>query len=173
MLTHALVVLYHSLYRTMAAAAVLAIPRPRTQTCSLGFVSPPPSHFITPLTCGSFWWIPEAEMANRPSAPQLPRRERKKMIRFGHACAWRPKPKIILPSAVPLLFFLSSFLFLESTSFCSVPDTHPFFFLLALCALRSTLCAALPGSTLYRTIGSGAARCPPHMPNTHRFRHSH
>jgi hypothetical protein len=50
------------------------------------------------------------------------------MIRFDHACPWHPKPRITHPSAVHLLFFLSLFLFLESTSFCSVPDTYLFFF---------------------------------------------
>jgi hypothetical protein len=171
--THStVVVLYHSLCRTMAAA-VLAIPRRRTQTCSLGFVSPPPCHFITPLTCGSFWWIPEAEMASRPSAPQLPRRERKKMTRFDHACPWRPKPRITLPSAVPLLFSFLHFFFWKAQVSALYLTHNLFFLVLALRALRSILCAALPGSTLCRTIGSDAARCPPHTLNTHRFRHSH
>ena len=157
----------HSSCRTMAAA-VLAIRRPRSrpQTCSLGFVSPPPCHFTTPLTCGSFWWIPDDEMASCPSAPQLPRRERKKMTRFDHACPWRPKPRI------PLFFFLLFFFWKAQVSVLYL--THNFFFLvLALRALRSILCAVLPGSTLCRTISSDAMRCPPHMPNTHRFRRSH
>src|SRR6266576_2576513 len=99
MLTHTLVVLCHSLCRTMAAA-VLTIPLPRTQTCSLGFVFSAPLPFYHSADVRIFLVDPEAEMASRPSALQLPRRERKKMIRFDHACPWCPKPRIT-PSLSP------------------------------------------------------------------------
>lgn len=116
---HTLVVLHHSLSRMLAVAA-LAIPRPRMRTCSLGSVSPP-CHFVTPPTCGSFWWIPESEMASGS-------------LDFREGMSLVSKPSFRSPSS----FF---FLVLESTSFCSVPDTHtPFFFILALCAAQYPVC---------------------------------
>ena len=74
------------------------------------------------------------------------------------------------PSAVPLLF---SFLFWKAQVFVLYLTHTPPFFLSWPFALLSILCAALPGSTLCQTISSGAAHCPPHTPNTHRFRHFH
>lgn len=76
--------------------------------------SAPPFHFVTPLTCGSFWWIPEAEMASRPSVSRLPRRERRKMIRFGYACPCTPSQK--LP---PLLSLSISFFGKHKFLFCT------------------------------------------------------
>jgi hypothetical protein len=83
--------------------------------CSLAFVSPPPPcHFVTPLTCGSFWWIPEAEMASRPSVSRLPRRERRKMIRFGYAC-----PCTLSQKLPPLLSLSISFFGKHKFLFCT------------------------------------------------------
>jgi hypothetical protein len=55
-----------------AAAAVFGYPMPThaddlsVHLASVSLPPPIPCHFVTPLTCGSFWWIPEVEMASVP-----------------------------------------------------------------------------------------------------------